>query len=178
MVETDQTSVGPVRVFHPYTANLSAISSIKFRSIILDAIFWATFIHTEGVKSEAQSTTFKGSSRHRSQQGNVDVPCNIWHNEQTVPLSCHGYSLEWLWSGRRSNMSSTLRIWLSINLTGSCKTTFKLQAEWQCYLQRYYLWPVKGWLHFPFENTQIHYRPNVLISPFKEKLFSFAERKE
>lgn len=65
MMETDQVSVGSAGVFHPNTVNLSAISSIKFRSIMLDAIFWATSIHTEGVKSEAQSTTFKGSSRHK-----------------------------------------------------------------------------------------------------------------
>ena len=50
-------------------------------------------------------------------------------------LSHHGYSaLERRRSGRKSNLSSTLRIWLSANLKGSCKTTFKPQVKWQYYL--------------------------------------------
>lgn len=150
MVKTDQTSVRSAGVFQP-NVSLSAVSSIRLRSTMLDAIFWPTFIHTEGVKWEAQSTTFKGSSRHRRYKENVDAPLycksqGIWWisdsatpdnlaYEQTLPLSCHGYpALEWLWSVRRSNMRSTLKVWISINFTGSCKTTFKLQVEWQCYL--------------------------------------------
>lgn len=49
-VETDQISVGSAGVFHPNTVGLSVISSIKFKSIMLDTIFWATFIHAQGEK--------------------------------------------------------------------------------------------------------------------------------
>lgn len=152
-VETDHISVGWTGVFHPNTVSLSVISSTKFRSIMLDAIFWVTFIHAQGENTAVAQLSkdlpeiedngklwMPHSTRNPRGTWCISdgvTPDNLVHG-QTPSLSHHGYSaLEWLWSVRKSNLSSTSRIWLSIKFKGSCKNSCKPQVKPQYYLYTY-----------------------------------------
>lgn len=150
ILETDQISVGSAGIFHPNIVSSSVICSIKFRCIVLEAIFWASFTHAQGEKPVVaqHSKDLPDTEDNRklrmfhftaNPKGTWCISDGVTPDNlacgQTLSLYHHGYSpLEWLRSVKKSNLSSTLTIWPSADFKWSCRTTFEPQVKWQYYL--------------------------------------------